>query len=334
MRLDLYFRRFDTHVVPGTPIAPSIFKVSRFCRVAAMPCFHLPRTALFRLVVACAALVTLSGCASSAVVTAMSLSASGVSLVTTGKSIPDHIVSTALEQDCSFFRTLQGQDVCRTPNAEPEILAAVEARETTESTFAVSESQVTAKPEVRAQEPAPVELAASALPAATDPPTLSPEPDSSTTRADTVSLLTPRGSVPAGSTPKASTPTGATAKVTPMAPDADEPGRVPARVVPRPAPRKRIDAPQMFAVVGSFASRGNAQSEARAVEGYRAFVVAADTQAGRRYRVVVSREDGSVPSLSAVRQAGYAEAWPIRLCGSESSPLPCDATQLLAQNLQ
>jgi hypothetical protein len=72
----------------------------------------MPATVI-RLVLVCLSLSVLNGCATSGVVTALSWSATGVSLITTGKSLTDHVISAAMAQDCAMLRTLQGHDACR-----------------------------------------------------------------------------------------------------------------------------------------------------------------------------------------------------------------------------
>lgn len=63
----------------------------------------------FRLVVLLFACLSLCGCAS---LQLMSWGISGISYVTTGKSISDHAISTVLKKDCALHRTILGEETC------------------------------------------------------------------------------------------------------------------------------------------------------------------------------------------------------------------------------
>lgn len=66
--------------------------------------------------------VVLSGCGLPTAVTVASLVASGVSYVSTGKSITDHGISMVLQKDCALLRGFEG-DICLEPDPA-EVFAA------------------------------------------------------------------------------------------------------------------------------------------------------------------------------------------------------------------
>ena len=77
-----------------------------------------------------AACLGLGGCGAPPSVTYFSYALGGVSLVTTGKSLSDHALSTAVEKDCAMWRLLQEQDikaVCREYADESETAITVAA---------------------------------------------------------------------------------------------------------------------------------------------------------------------------------------------------------------
>ena len=59
--------------------------------------------------------VVLSGCGLPPAVTVASLVASGVSYVSTGKSVTDHGISMVLQKDCALLRGFEG-DICLEPD--------------------------------------------------------------------------------------------------------------------------------------------------------------------------------------------------------------------------
>jgi len=68
--------------------------------------------------------VLLSGCGLPTAVTVASLMASGVSYVSTGKSVTDHGISMVLQKDCALLRGFEG-DICLEPDPAEEFAASL-----------------------------------------------------------------------------------------------------------------------------------------------------------------------------------------------------------------
>ncbi len=68
--------------------------------------------------------VVLSGCGLPPAVTVVSLVASGVSYVTTGKSVTDHGISMVLQKDCALLRGFEG-DICLEPDPAEQLAASL-----------------------------------------------------------------------------------------------------------------------------------------------------------------------------------------------------------------
>ncbi len=68
--------------------------------------------------------VVLSGCGLPTAVTVASLVASGVSYVTTGKSVTDHGISMVLQKDCALLRGFEG-DICLEPDPAEQFAASL-----------------------------------------------------------------------------------------------------------------------------------------------------------------------------------------------------------------
>ncbi len=66
----------------------------------------------------------LSGCGLPPAVTVASLVASGVSYVTTGKSVTDHGISMVLQKDCALLRGFEG-DICLEPDPAEQFAASL-----------------------------------------------------------------------------------------------------------------------------------------------------------------------------------------------------------------
>jgi hypothetical protein len=64
------------------------------------------------LLVLCLPCVT-TACGVPLVVTAISYGADGASLITTGKSSTDHLLSMTMEEDCALWRAMQNKKVCK-----------------------------------------------------------------------------------------------------------------------------------------------------------------------------------------------------------------------------
>jgi len=60
-----------------------------------------------------AVLLTLPACVAPPIITVASLALSGVSYVETGKTLPDHALSSVSQRDCIMFRAAKGEQVCQ-----------------------------------------------------------------------------------------------------------------------------------------------------------------------------------------------------------------------------
>ena len=67
--------------------------------------------ALRRLAILCLPLL-FTGCGLPPAVVALSYAMDGISYVSSGKSVTDHALSAAADQDCAMFRVIQGRDIC------------------------------------------------------------------------------------------------------------------------------------------------------------------------------------------------------------------------------
>lgn len=68
--------------------------------------------------------IPLASCVLPPAVTVASFAADGISLVATGKTVSDHALSTAANEDCRMWRLLTGGPVCRTAPPAPVATAA------------------------------------------------------------------------------------------------------------------------------------------------------------------------------------------------------------------
>lgn len=65
-------------------------------------------------------LITMTGCASVPLgLKVAALAGSGVSLVMTGKTLPDHALSSILSQDCRVTRLVKGRNICASSPSQP-----------------------------------------------------------------------------------------------------------------------------------------------------------------------------------------------------------------------
>ncbi len=65
-----------------------------------------------------AAALSLGGCGLPPVVNLASFALDGMSLLSTGKSVGDHVLSAAAERDCAVWRLVKNEDVCREYDAD------------------------------------------------------------------------------------------------------------------------------------------------------------------------------------------------------------------------
>ncbi|PCJ61580.1 MAG: hypothetical protein COA65_01100 [Rhodospirillaceae bacterium] len=66
----------------------------------------------FRLALPFLATLTASGCALPPVVTVASFAADGVSYVMSGRTVSDHVLSYAVQEDCAVYRVVKGESIC------------------------------------------------------------------------------------------------------------------------------------------------------------------------------------------------------------------------------
>lgn len=91
------------------PISASLWRARLFWRVAP--------------------LLLLTGCGLPPVVTAISFAADGVSYASSGRSVTDHAVSVAADQDCALLRVVDGKPICRKFRKGEETEMVLAARE-------------------------------------------------------------------------------------------------------------------------------------------------------------------------------------------------------------
>ncbi len=80
---------------------------------------------------AVAAALALGSCGLPPVVNLASFALDGMSLLSTGKSVSDHVLSAAAEKDCAVWRLVKNEDVCREYDADKKsrVVLAEEKRE-------------------------------------------------------------------------------------------------------------------------------------------------------------------------------------------------------------
>lgn len=78
------------------------------------------RRSLFVSTVALCGVFLVSGCALPPAIAIASYAATGISYLTSGKSVSDHVFSAMVEQDCALLRVVMGEDICRAQGDQPE----------------------------------------------------------------------------------------------------------------------------------------------------------------------------------------------------------------------
>jgi len=241
----------------------------------------------------------LAGCALPPAVTVASLVADGVSFATTGKGTADHAISALANEDCALLRAVEGKAVC---DPDGEVLIALERTD-------IDDENWTLHPDIGdvggngALRWGAVDTQA----AKDDQPTSSG-----------LAAATPRE--PAGHdrrTTSAGEPPSIAAKAAPRGRFAD------AQPTPKPLVRPiqvsavQIQAePATFAVIGSFRSQENARRMV-AEQGDDALIQTVVVGGSVTYRVLVDRP------LEEARSRGFADAWPVRLCGDTQAIPSC-----------
>ena len=86
---------------------------------------------LMKKIVTLAFCLALPACVAPPIITIASFALSGVSFMQTGKTLPDHALSSVAQRDCKMFRATRGEMICRADTAlgldEPIFLAAAHA---------------------------------------------------------------------------------------------------------------------------------------------------------------------------------------------------------------
>jgi hypothetical protein len=88
-----------------------------------------------RLLAVLGLLTALAGCILPPALTIASYAADGISLVVTGKTVTDHVLSAAADEDCRMWRLLQGDHICQT---KPSALVAAKPPTTTTASHPVA----------------------------------------------------------------------------------------------------------------------------------------------------------------------------------------------------
>jgi hypothetical protein len=70
-------------------------------------------------VIAVCGVFFVAGCALPPVIAIASYAATGLSYVSSGKSVSDHVLSAMVEQDCAMFRVVMGEDICHAQGDQP-----------------------------------------------------------------------------------------------------------------------------------------------------------------------------------------------------------------------
>ncbi len=101
--------------------------------------------------------IGLAGCAAPPIITYASVALDGASFLTTGKSVGDHALSAAVDEDCAVLRVVTEQDVeavCREYASEEEREAAMAP--TVVAAFKTLMVEINPPKVPRAIEPAPI----------------------------------------------------------------------------------------------------------------------------------------------------------------------------------
>lgn len=103
-----------------------------------------------------------SGCALPPAVTVASLAADGISYVASGRTVSDHAISYAAQEDCALYRAIQGESICHPEGATEQgvALASVSAPLDIAEAPLKTESEAAAQLEPAAGEPATLSVEA------------------------------------------------------------------------------------------------------------------------------------------------------------------------------
>jgi hypothetical protein len=302
--------------------------------------------------------LALVGCGLPPAVTLISYALDGISLISTGKTVGDHALSVAANQDCAVWRAVDGEEVCKEfkPGKKNVLVAAAEAWARGNEIVGLEEPGEVAIVSVsiaRAADPVVVPsymqgllIGLDGVVEATAPLTIEPvafaiklngpvglaaDPALNDVRNKSQNAATPpkQDSPP----PSVAAPGEAdsAAKATAADPARSVADIEPAAGAPRAiAPRAIAPAPVAGArvlVVGSFASPANAAKAARAWPELRPTVVPARIRGKTFFRVVSAPLGDAVLTrqLGRVRSLGVKGAWIAPLCdvGEAASARGC-----------
>lgn len=290
--------------------------------------------------------LVLAGCGLPPAITVISYLLDGVSLFSTGKTVSDHALSIAMEQDCKVWRVVQDQSVCRDllPGEKNTLIAEAEKWQ--------AGGEI-----VGQQEPGDQPAVAALI------QTISADPVVIPNYLD--GLVTGFGGIIRSEVPLETQPAafgmrmdgafgyaGANKPKPRQKPTASEPpplarlkpgwnppqdpadtlaaGRRAAEITPAAGNQPASDKPAELVnprvlVLGSYGERANALRAALKWRAMGASITPSGAGAARLYRVVTSPVSGKdyVSELRRIRSAGIKGAWALRLCGGDAKPGAC-----------
>lgn len=252
----------------------------------------------------------------------------GISYVTTEKSIADHAVSEAAQQDCATWRVLKGESVCLDDDLAPVAVAEGGAEQDSGDAPRLERAQAATD---RDAEIVAAKLSAFET-AVGGPPIVNREPTVSAAKVvihaepvdiDEMAALAPparRAGIPESVTPES---------VTDIQTAFTVPQRKPERQVEAPIPERPVAdeggglpetaVPGLYFVIGSYVDLAQAQAARSRHHQLRSSIVFAELDGRGVYRVAVG--PFAKPDLRSIRRritrAGIYDAWAIRLDESD-----------------
>lgn len=306
-------------------------------------------------------LFSLTACVAPPAITVASLAISGVSYLETGKTLPDHALSSFSARDCIVFRAARGERVCQDSSATA--VAAVPAPAPADAAAVPWQPAAPVAPVTVAALPAPAPVETTDLPApvvetAADARLRgwAPAPLTAADRAApndlaaTASALDTQAAPVSSPVPvrpvqvAAATPAVPAGMFVPMMPgDVMAPPERPARAVrdqrassveadqvalsetvPMVLPAAdQPPAPGLHLVVGSFRERARAEAHIVGLDQPDLKIVAATVKGRTQYRVVTAALDRA--DLAAAKRSytkrGVKDAWAVTIAGDEARVL-------------
>ncbi len=243
--------------------------------------------------------VLLSVAACAGPLTVVTFAVDGVSLLVSGKSISDHALSAANDEDCAMWRVFKDRPICREYEAPDAVLAAV---------------PVVDEPTPSVDEPDEAEILVAE--AATET-----TPETKDTYIETVSASRPQREAVALAANEANEDIVATsAEATPM--------EIAAIAALAPAAGKPKPKPRHFIVLGSYLKETYAKDALTRGRDFAPRMVRVRVR-GKVYHRVVSGPYAR-DAISSVRKSltgeGFRRSWSIKLCENSLRAGPCHAT--------